>query len=449
MSRTSESAAESETWNRSSLLEMMDNDMEQELLGSDEVAKEASSSKGKASWQRVTFVIITSFLGAGVLSLPYSASRLGWVIFNIALGVVAVGSVVASDCYGRLYSVRPKAKVFADIAREVYGARFERIFRFAVYVYIGGIVIIFHLTSTISLSEVVGGCESYLGLICGGLAFVALQARSMHDLSGIAIIGSIAILVPCFIILVALPTRGRRKGAQTEVFWPATSSLVGKGVGFMDLSFAYAGQVIFIELQSGMEKPKDFMKSVLASNTVMTCTYAAVAALGYYFLGQDELKNGEPISTKLAHGSSTSKIVNAFVFVHVLVAYAVEGNFLARGILNALGRDDAAHANTPSARATWAACTAGVVLGAYLISNLVPFFSDVMSFISGLCGVVLNFTFPLIFVLELAPPKSKNLRLFYKLLIALSVLVAIAGTTAATIDIVHKIDLKPPFVCSS
>ena len=438
-------------YNRSSNLGVMDTDAREPLLetGGEVVTEEKKHHQtGKASWERVTFVIITSFLGAGVLSLPYAASRLGWVIFFVSLIVVAVGSVVSSDCYGRLYQVQPKAKVFADIAREVYGKRFERIFRVAVYVYIGGIVIIFHLTSTISLSEVAGGgCDAYLGLIVGALAFVALQARSMHDLSGIAMIGAGAILIPCVILVIAFPVRGRRHGASTDLFWPSTSTLVGKGVGFMDLSFAYAGQVIYIELQSGMAQPKDFMKSVLASNTVMTLTYAVVAAVGYYFIGKAQLKDGEPVSTKLAAGSPTLKVVNALVFLHVLVAYAVEGNFLARGILNAFGRDDAAVANTPKARMTWALTTAGVVLGAYLITNLVPFFSDVMSFISGLCGVVLNFTFPLLFVLKLCPPSSPLIRIFFKLLIVVSALVAVAGTTAATIDIVHKIDLKPPFVC--
>jgi len=413
----------------------MDNDTREPLL-EDGVAHQEDDEKhgatGKASWQRVTFVIITSFLGAGVLSLPYSASRLGWVIFNVALFVVAIGSVVASDCYGRLYQVRPKNRVFADFAREVYGERFERVFRGGVYAYVGGIVIIFHLTSTISLREVIGGCASYLGLAVGLLAFFALQARSMHDLSGIAIVGSVAILVPCVIILIAFPARGRRHDAETDVWWPSSSTLVGKGVGFMDLSFAYAGQVIFIELQSGMEKPKDFMKAVVASNCVMTTTYFFVAAVGYYFIGKVQLRDGEPVSTKLARGSLTSQVVNAFVFLHVLVAYAVEGNFLARGILNGLGRDDAATANPPRARLTWAAVTGSVVLGAYMISNLLPFFSDVMSFISGLCGVVLNFTFPLVFVLKLCPPPSSSLRAFYKLLIALSAAVALAGTTAAT-----------------
>lgn len=287
-------------------------------------SEELHESKVKPEWTRITFVIITSFLGAGVLSLPYSLSQLAYVPFYTLLVFVSVGSIVASDCYGRLYQVCPKAKVLADVAREAFGRRGEQICRCAVMIYLGGIITIFQLTCTISLQEMIGGgCQAYLGLIVALLAFSALQARSMHDLSFISVIGSVAIIVPCIMLLIAIPLRGQRKHASSDIFWASSSTIVRKAVGAMDLSFAYAGQVIFIELQNGMAKPKDFMKSVYSSSAVMTLTYAIVAAVGYHFVGQHDLRDGEPISTKLAKGSPMLRAINAFVLLHILIAYAV------------------------------------------------------------------------------------------------------------------------------
>lgn len=295
--------------------------------------------KAKPEWIRITFVIITSFLGAGVLSLPFSLSQLGFVPFYLLLACVCVGSVAASHCYGRLYQACPKAQVLADVAREAYGKRGEDACRAAVMAYLGGIISIFHLTATISLEEVIGGgCSAYLGLAVGLVAFAALQARSMHDLSFISVLGSFAIIVPCIVLLVSIPERGRHKDASTDLLWPSTSTLVQKGVGAMDLGFAYSGQVIFIELQNGMAQPADFMKSVYSSSAVMTTTYAAVAATGYYFVGHHDLRDGQPISTKLAKGSPVLRIINAFILLHVLVAYAVRSPFASASCEASAGR---------------------------------------------------------------------------------------------------------------
>jgi len=314
-------------------------------------------------------------------------------------------------------------------------------------IYLGGIVTIFQLTCTISLKEVVGGCSAYLGLAVSLLAFTVLQARSMHDLSMVSIVGSVAIIIPCVMLLVALPVRGRHHDATTDLLWPSASTVVQKGIAFMDLSFAYAGQIIFIELQNGMAKPADFMKSVLSSATVMTVTYAAVAGIGYYFVGQHDLRDGQPISTKLAKGSPTLIIINALILLHVLIAYAVEGNILSRGILHALGKGEAAEAQTAAARAAWMTTTFCIVVATYLICTLFPFFSDIMSLVSATCGVALNFTVPLMLVLKLAPPSDALTRLTFKVLIALSVVVALAGTAASGIDIANKFVFTPPFTC--
>lgn len=310
--------------NPSARLAVMGDVIDTSLNGALLPSEELHVSKAKPEWTRITFIIITSFLGAGVLSLPYSLSKLAYVPFYALLVVVSIGSIVASDCYGRLYQACPKAKVLADIAREAFGLRGERLCRCAVMIYLGGIITIFQLTCTISLQEIVGGgCQAYLGLIVALLAFSALQARSMHDLSFISFIGSLAIILPCIMLLVAIPVRGQRKHASTDIFWASSSTIVQKAVGAMDLSFAYAGQVIFIELQNGMAKPKDFMKSVYSSSVVMTLTYAVVAAVGYHFVGQRDLRDGEPISTKLAKGSPILRAINAFILLHILIAYAV------------------------------------------------------------------------------------------------------------------------------
>jgi hypothetical protein len=48
--------------------------------------------------------------------------------------------------------------------------------------------------------------------------------------------------------------------------------IVNMGVGFMDIVFAFSGQVIFMELQSGMKDPRTFPNAVNLSSIVMFTT---------------------------------------------------------------------------------------------------------------------------------------------------------------------------------
>lgn len=424
--------------------------MEQDELSAGllRASEDLQPTKPKPEWPQITFVIITSFLGAGVLTLPFSLSRLGYLPFYLLITFVALASLVTSDCYARLYRKLPKSKVLADVAREAFGPLGETLVRRGVALYLFGIITIFHLTCTISLQQIVGrACSSALGLAVSLCAFAAMQARSMQDLSMISVVGSCAIIIPCAMLLIVIPSRGRREGAENDFLWASSTSPTQKAVAFMDLTFAYAGQMIFIELQSSMAKPSEnFMKSVFCSNFVMTVVYCLVAAVGYYYVGRKGVSDGDPISTHLSDGPAL-KTINAFIVLHVLIAYAVEGNILARGILHSIGRGEAAEARTAAARFAWMTTTAGIVVAAYLICTLFPFFSDVMSLVSATCGISLNFTLPLILVLKLCPPISATVRILYKVFIFLTILVAIAGTVASGIDISNKFVFKAPFSC--
>ena len=61
--------------------------------------------------------------------------------------------------------------------------------------------------------------------------------------------------------------------------------------------FSFAGQVIFIELQSDMARPQDFPKAVAASLSVMAPVYGVIGAVGFAAIGKAALANGKPITS--------------------------------------------------------------------------------------------------------------------------------------------------------
>ena len=137
------------------------------------------------------------------------------------------------------------------------------------------------------------------------------------------------------------------------------------------------------------------------------------------------------------------RVVNAFLFVQVMVAYTIEGNIVARGFYLMAGRD----AKTV-ARSAWTAATGGLVAAAFVVSNLVPFFSDVMGLMSGLCAGLLCYTFPFAAALVLVDDLGAAERALYRALVGATALLAVLGSTASILDIAKHFDSSgTPFSC--
>jgi hypothetical protein len=226
--------------------------------------------------------------------------------------------------------------------------------------------------------------------------------------------------------------------------------IVTFGVGCMDIIFAFSGQVFFIELLSSMPEPSTFKKSVALSTMVMTGTYVAVSATAYLYIGASGLIGGEPITSSLDESFAKS-VVNAFLAVHVVVAYVIEVNVLARGFLKVLGRKEATTGQSYGDMSNWFCATAAIVFAAFFISNVVPFFSDIMGLLGSMCSVLLTYTIPIVCARKLVPMADLERRLT-EMGVYLSLIVAFFGTICSVVDIADRLAKdasSKPFSCGA
>jgi hypothetical protein len=119
--------------------------------------------------------------------------------------------------------------------------------RLVSYTYIGGVTVIFHITATEALKQSMSAfpavCTYSWSAIVGGVVMMFLQARQMHSVGILAVLGVISIIVPCIFTVVVLVQDGRAEGATTQLYNADDSTVVAKGVAVMDIVFAFAGQV--------------------------------------------------------------------------------------------------------------------------------------------------------------------------------------------------------------
>ena len=70
-----------------------------------------------------------------MLSLPFAASQLGYLLFGVALVLVYLASLLSARAYAACYEAHPVSRALSDVAKEAYGKRAETGTRILAYVF--------------------------------------------------------------------------------------------------------------------------------------------------------------------------------------------------------------------------------------------------------------------------------------------------------------------------
>ena len=357
---------------------------------------------------------------------------------------------------GRLRLVVPWARAFADLGAAAFGEGFGRAFVGAVsYTFMGGTMLIFHLTATLSLraSGVGSDCLVASSAVVFAVMLPCAQIRTLHALSPLAVVGVISIIAPLSLSLAellslpedkaALLLEGSQAGGAVAVAWG--TPLISKLVALMSIVFAFSGQVEFVELMAEMRDVHDFPKAVAGTTAVMFACYSVTGAIGYAFLGAGV---ESPFTAQLpAEGQSgaLTHASNFVIFCHVVVAYTILTNVVCgavvRALRPALGETWAGEAAAASAkgRALWATVTTAAMLCSFVLSNAVPFLADLMAVISAVCALATTYVFPAVFALLLLNDGNGSMSALEqrgcKALVVVALVLSVLGVYAALADI--------------
>lgn len=359
----------------------------------------------------------------------------------------------------RLYRHVGTPRVYADLGEAAYGTKGRWAVMIIGYTYLAGTLISFHLTAAISLKEFLGGvgvsspCQLTCSLVVAALMLALMQIRSLHELSWTAIVGVISIAVPLLIVAARLLEHPSVNDAaisnitNTPVMFPADLGVVDGGAALMNIVFAFAGQVIFVELMHEMKEPEDFPRAVYSSTTVMVGVYLFIASVGYACVGS-LVKS--PITSSLPKQDNVYlAIVNGFLFVHVIMGYALNANVMNTAVLariSAQAHDD----NSFGTKLLWLGVTLGTLTTCFVVSSMIPFLNDLMGFVGASCGMATTYIFPCAFGLKLlAPHMSTAEKITQMALLVLAGCVSGFGVYCTVADMAQKLadGTGAPFSC--
>ncbi|KAK8969830.1 Lysine histidine transporter 1 [Platanthera guangdongensis] len=300
-----------------------------------------------AKWWYSAFHNVTAMVGAGVLSLPYALSELGW---GPGIAILILSWIIT------LYTLWQ----MVEMHEMVPGKRFDRYHelgqhafgeQLGLYIVVPqqlicevGVCIVYMVTGGKSLQKfhdtVCVNCKNikltYFIMIFASVHFVLSQLPNFNSISGISLAAAVMSLIQMIFFFVtsystiawgASAHKGKQEGIE---YGYKTHSTSGKVFNFLsalgDVAFAYAGHNVVLEIQATIPSTpknpskKPMWRGVVVAYIVVALCYFPVAIIGFWAFGNTVEDN---ILISLQKPRWLIAMANMFVVVHVIGSYQI------------------------------------------------------------------------------------------------------------------------------
>lgn len=255
------------------------------------------------------------------------------------------------------------------------------------------------------LNTMTGGavCTAGFSAIVTVISWVCSLPRTFDTLSKIATASAfftfISVLLAAIFAGIEAHPYGYNTGGKTGalVGEPIVLTIPAKGTtyvsamnAFLNISYTFIGQITIPSFIAEMKQPKDFPKALWAVTICEIIVFSVCAGVTYAFTGTQ-------YNTAPAFGSLEEKykkiafsfMIPTLIFLGVLYA-SVSARFVFFRIFEGT-RHKGNH--TVLGWSTWAGLLAGLWIIAFIIAEVIPFFSDLLSLMSSLFDSFFGFIF--------------------------------------------------------
>lgn len=241
-------------------------------------------------------------------------------------------------------------------------------------------------------------CTVVFSVISAVICWVCSLPRTFSGLSSLALASAFFTFVSVMLAAIFSGIEAHPLGYTAALGEPlvtafpvgGTSFVVGMSA-FLNISYTFIGQITLPSFIAEMREPRDFPKALWAVTIAEILVFSIAGAVIYAFTGNQYMTSpafgslGNDVYKKVAF----SFMIPTLIFVGVLYA-AVTARFLFFRIF-----DGTVHKgeHTWKGWAAWGGILALTWLGAFLVAELIPFFSDLLSLMSSLFDSFFGFIF--------------------------------------------------------
>ncbi|KAJ6500588.1 transmembrane amino acid transporter protein-domain-containing protein [Mycena sanguinolenta] len=343
------------------------------------------------SWQKTAALLFSEYICLAILSFPWSYSVLGMVPGVILTIVVAASVQYTSLIVWKFCLKHPEVRDVCDIGRILFGGS-EWAYNFTAVMFILNNTFIqgLHclvgakLLNTLSDSAL---CTIGFSAITSLLCFVVSLPRTLNQLSGLGTFSAITMGIAVLLAIIFAGIQSEPFGfiageppIVTKVPVAGTTFVAGMSA-FLNISYTLIGQITIPSFIAEMKEPRDFPKALWAVTICEVVVFTLCGAIMYHYVGNQYI-------TAPAFGSLQppyKKIAFSFAIPTIVYLGSLYSSVSARFIFFRLFRNSRhLHSNTVVGWSSWAAIIAVTWIMAFIIAEIIPFFSDMLSLMSSL-----------------------------------------------------------------
>lgn len=335
------------------------------------------------------------------MSFPYSYSVLGLVPGLILTVVVALLVLYTSLVLWEFCLRHPEVKDVCDIGQMLFWGQKWAWYLTAIMFLLNNTFIqgLHVLTGAKYLNTMTGHSVCTIGFsaIVAVICFFASMPRTFNTL---ALLGTASAFFTFISVLLATifagiedhPADYPKYGNPVVLAIPAAGTTFVSGMNaFMNISYTFIGQITLPSFIAEMKDPKDFPKALWAVTIAEVILFSLVGSIIYAYTGTNY--NTAPafgsLGDELYKKVSFSFMIPTIIFLGVLYA-SVSARFIFFRVF-AGSRHLGSH--TPIGWLSWAAILACTWVLAFIIAEVIPFFSDLLSLMSALFDSFFGFIF--------------------------------------------------------
>ncbi|KAI6922760.1 putative amino acid transporter, partial [Hortaea werneckii] len=376
------------------------------------VGKQMEMEEGNAikyrtcSWQKTAALLFSEYICLAIMSFPYSYSILG-LVPGIILTFVVAGLVLYTSLIVWEFCLRhPEVKDVCDIGQLLFWNQ-----KWAWWVtacmfllnntFIQGLHILTGAKYLNTMSDH-SLCTIIFSVIMAIVSWLCSLPRTFDTLAKAAAASAFFTFVSVLLAAIFAAVEDHpggpdgakwpSLGAPTVLAVPAAGTTFVSGMNaFMNISYTFIGQITIPSFIAEMKEPRDFPKALWAVTIAEVILFSLVGGIVYGYTGTQY--NTAPAFGSLGNEIylkiSFSFMIPTLIFLGVLYA-SVSARFMFFRLFAGtrhLGN------NTVIGWVGWAGILAVTWIVAFIIAEVIPFFSDLLSIMSSLFDSFFGFIF--------------------------------------------------------
>ncbi|KAI9891400.1 MAG: hypothetical protein M1814_002719 [Vezdaea aestivalis] len=362
------------------------------------------------SWPKTAALLFSEYICLAIMSFPSSYSILGLVpglIFTILIAAIVLYTslVIWEFCLRH-----PEVRDVCDIGQMLFWNKtWAWYFTAAMFLLNNTFIQALHvLIGAKYLNTMTNGavCTVAFSAITTIICFICSLPRTFSTLAKLATASAFftfisVILATIFSAIEPHPlgyNSGKTVGGVVQSGEPIVLAIPGQGTtfvagmsAFLNISYTFIGQITIPSFIAEMREPRDFPKALWAVTICEIVVFGLVGSIVYAYTGNQYMTSPAfgSIGNEVYKKVSFSFMIPTLIFLGVLYA-SVSARFVFFRIFEG-SRHKSSH--TFVGWASWTAILAATWVMAFVIAEVIPFFSDLLALMSSLFDSFFGFIF--------------------------------------------------------